>query len=259
MISDIHHIYTDRGWKTIYDLSVGDRVVSYNPDTNYNEYDQVSAIYTEYKSKLLLGFKRFGVYCLMTDRHPLMLMHNKTKVIERVAVGELFGLDNRRQRIIYSRPLDPYNITKNKDDICWSARVAATYLHERSFGPERNEVWSIIRDTTGIEAQWWLEAFFAWTKLCRSPIYMKTANYRNTEVRDMIEYMAPRAGVGYATARKIRMLPIISITNQVDLAMNRSSWFSKSQEGLLYNIATRNGNFVARSYQGNFIVACNYS
>lgn len=257
-------IWTARGWKNIDGVFVGDKTISYNPQRNCTEYDEVSNIILDYKSSHLLGYRFKSVSIYTTKDHPLILVNNKTDEIYRKPIDDLFLsriLGNKR--IIYNRWFEPYRITQDTEDVLWSARMASTFLRTKELMPEeyKDQIWNIIYDLNGIQAQQWIEQFYSWSRQVPSAIWMHSTLLHNRQVRDMLFHVGPKAGLGvqvHSGFGKNSTKKFISVSNTADINIySLKNWKQERHVGHIFNVTTRNGNFLARSNSGTYIIACN--
>jgi|GEM_PF-2945258 len=265
MIPDRIIVWTSRGYQSIENVAVGDRVISYNPKRNCSEYDTVGSIETTWGQCGLIGVKKAGMHSLMTPDHELIVLDVKTKEITRTPINDLFMRRLGANRKLITKPMfEPYARTAELEDIEWSARMAAS--SSRSYTPSiwHSEIWNIIRDISGYEAQIWLSTFFGWNIMRNRWGYMKTIIMRNQHVKDMVYHVGPRAGVAtywgtYKTGPKAIPTHAMSISTEGDLAMDAmKDWRADRQEGILFNISTNNGSFLARYLGSTYIMTCKY-
>jgi hypothetical protein len=267
MIPDRILVWTTRGYQNIENVHVGDRVISYNAARNCTEYDTVSAIHTEYVSTGLIGIKKVGLHCLMTPEHPLLVTNVYTKEVERIAAEDLFMRKlSKKKAVISNRMFEPYRRTQDIADVEWTARLAASSSRHSAPPLYNDAIWDVLKDLTAEEAQAWLTTYFGWNIMHPRLHYGKTTLLRSKFVRNMLYHVAPRAGVGtYWGPYKPRgnhniYISAFSITLQRDIPIShRTSWCADRQNGIIYNISTKNGSFLARYLGGTFLMACDYT
>lgn len=68
-VDDQTEILTDSGWKLHNELSIGDFVLSLNPDTGFSEWKPVTDIYREHKSGLMYAMENRSHSSLTTSNH----------------------------------------------------------------------------------------------------------------------------------------------------------------------------------------------
>lgn len=260
MIPDRTLIWTPRGYKNIRDLSVGDKVISFNPDKGYMEYDEVFSIKTDFYIGGLLGVKKVGCHFLLTPAHDILFINTKSRDTKRVPIEDRF-MENAggRNLLLGVKPFEPYKRSVDFDDVRWSARMAASSCRQDIPPLYEDKIWDIIKDITAPEAQEWLNTFFTWNILKPNPNYMRTVLMRNWFVRNMLYHVAPRAGVStywgpYRT--KTWFQNAFSLTKEGDHQLQRIHWRADRHESIVYNIKTKNGNFLARYLGGLHIQAC---
>ena len=251
-------VYTNRGWVSPEELMWGDRVVSFNPERGVCEYDKVYGIQLDYKQCSGLGIRSNTMRSLLTPEHPLMIWDNKKKKLTRTPIKEVFMSKynyGRPTSILAHRLFEPYRRTQDMDDIRWSARIAATFSNARhAFVPEQH----MVDDLGGLEAQAWLETFFHWNRKLPGVNWQGTVRLGNRQVRDMLFNIGWRAGVGVKW-RRPRKSYAVSITNHGDATPYADSgWMSHQIDGLVFNVSTKNGNVLMRSYNGTYLMACEY-
>lgn len=256
MITINNWIWTTRGWRTAEEVYVGEKIISFNASRNCCEYDEIKSIELAFVDTGGVGVQKFGTYLLTTTDHPIICVNND-KTTERYATKDVFL---KTKTVLYNRWFEPYHRTQSEEDIRWSARIAATYNKTR-FAPVLNDVRSITSNFGGIEARWWLESFFQWTVLVNNVNFMKNTRVFNREVREIALNVAARAGVGSDYDKSWRQafggIKVFSITRPTDLKVSvDTGWFSKPLKGLVYNLTTKNGNFLGRGFRGNFLITC---
>lgn len=263
MITGDVAVWTKRGWLRSADLLVGDVTISYNPARNCTEYDKVYSITQDYGTTQLLGLKAKSANILVTKDHPIIVYRKAENKSERKKMDDVFlSYMEVGTSVLYNRWFEPYHITKDLDDVAWSARVAASFANVRYMPIEcREAVWGIVNEIHGIEAQHWVDVFFHWNVLQRGVNWMKTIRLRNRDVRDIVFYIAPRAGLGAKfmppPIRKPGNPWLMSVSDTSDLRVSPLlNWYQDRKTGFTFNIATRNGSFLAKKHSGTFISAC---
>lgn len=264
MIPDRILIWTPKGYKQIGDLAVGDRIISYNELRGCTEYDEVLAIETEYVRMGLIGIKQIGLHYISTPDHPVLLIDKKTRELESIPIEDLFMRKTAKNKAIVSNKMfEPYQRSQDLDYLEWTARLAASSSREKMPVIENAVIWDSIKEITGPEAQHWLNTFFHWNILKPRNNYMKTILMRNSFVRDMLYHVAPRAGVGtywglMRTHPRVKnFVMAYSITKEKEnIIYSANQWCADRQEGIVYNITSRNGSFLARYLGGVFLLAC---
>lgn len=267
MISIDTRIWTNRGWKYYDDLIYGDKVISYNEDKGYNEYDRISSLRSEYREEGIIGLRFKSMHQRISRDHDFLLINTNTKELKRINAEELFFSSLRYAwLILYNRPLEPYTRSYDMEDLKWSARWAASFAQVKNFSTYPQELLDHIHDIRGLEARQWLDTFVHWNiKRAASRTWNYAVCLRNHDVRDMLFHVGPRAGVGvqWSPHRGYAFKPggmwSIKLSSIKDVSMNRwqkTGWFRERYEGLMYNIATSNGNFLARTKKGTFLIAC---
>lgn len=246
-------IWTKRGWLWAEDLLVGDKVISFNPERNVCEYDEISSVQVEYRTCMGLGVKSNSMRQVLTEDHPLLMWSNNLRKLKRVPIRDKFmGTAKDINPLICHRIFEPYLVSQELEDIKWSARIAAT--RSRYTASWLNP--GFIDDLGGYEAQLWLDTFFHWNILIRGVNWMSSVQVDNTTVRNMVFDIAPRAGVGakyYRYGRKT----LISISKTGDVTLKSTKgWMQQPIDGLVFNVQTKNGSVLARSLKGTHLVAC---
>lgn len=254
-------VWTKRGWMKSENLLVGDTIISYNPQRNCTEYDKIYGIETDYGSYHLLGIKTKSYYNLTTKDHPLMTYDKTDKQMTRRPIDDVFlSLFIKKHKVIYNRPFEPYDITLDENDVLWSARLAASFASIRHMPVEyKMQIWNIIENINGIQAQEWIQAAFYWTIPYADHNWMKAMPLRCVELRDMIFHVGAKAGVGikYGPSTRIkRKAWIIYVSDSQDLSVKGSLWIQEKTVGHVFNIVTENGSFIARRNSSSFISAC---
>lgn len=254
-------IWTARGWQKPFDLQIEDQVISYNPQLNYCEYDKIAGIETGWATTGALAIKTKGMYQWLTSDHPILIFNSVTKAMRRTDINSIFMQNAKKnEKILYNRWFEPYQSTVNIDDLKWSARVVATYNRHKRMDIDTALFWKMFKELGGYEAQIWLDTFFHWNRMLFHKNWMFTIELRNSELRDMLFHIAPRAGVGgywakYALNKK---LWAFGISNEDDITMHKGIWRLDRIDGEIFNVATKNGNLLVRGTEGNFIIACEY-
>jgi hypothetical protein len=256
-------IWTKRGWKNIDDVFVGDQVISYNPKRNCTEYDEVSNIILDYGSNHLLGYRNKSASILMTKDHPVLVIDKSTALSYRQQIDDIF-LDYlvKGRSMLYNRWFEPYTVTKDPEDVLWSARMAATFIYSERLIPIKyqDQIWDIIKDLNGLQAQQWIEQFYSWSRQAPSSIWMHSTVLHNRQLRDMLFHVGPKAGLGVQLHRGFGSQSrkfFISVSDTRDLTIyGLESWKQERHIGSVFNVSTKNGSFLARSNSGTFIVAC---
>lgn len=249
-------IWTPFGYIFVDDLYIGERVISFNPDRGVCEYDEIKSIEIQHKSCMGFGINAKSMRQLLTPEHPIMLWNFKTKELRRVPIKDKFmrSMSGDNNSVLLHALFEPYKRSQELEDIKWSARMAASLSSHRR---ARSNIFDIPKDLGGYESQIWLDTFFHWNRLTPMRNWMATVTLNNNEVRDTLFNVAPRAGVGIKSYR-FRQKSLVSIT--VDGAVYPTiynSWFKQPIDEQVFNLTTRNGNVLARSSNGTFLLACN--
>lgn len=263
MITSDIWVWTKRGWLNPGDLMVGDIVISYNPKRNCTEYDTIQHIHQEYGTNGLFGIQSKSMSMLVTKDHPVIVYNKQNNEAYRKPMDDIFmSYMVVGNNVLYNRWFEPYHITKDLDDLAWSARLTASFWRTKYMPAEYlGQIWPLIEDIHGIEAQHWIDVFFHWNILKRGVNWMKTIRLRNRDVRDMIFHVAPRAGVGAQFMPNPIKKPgnpwLMSVSTTGDLALSPAGgWFKERRTGSTFNIKTSNGSFLAKRQSGTFICAC---
>lgn len=264
MIPDRILVWTTRGYQQIGNVAVGDRIISYNESRGCTEYDEVLAIETEYVRMGLIGIKQIGLHYISTPDHPVLLIDQKTRELDRVPIEDLFmRKTGKNKAIISNKMFEPSQRTLDLDYLEWTARLAASSSREKMPVLENDLIWDSLGEITGPEAQHWLNTFFHWNILKPRNHYMKTILMRNSFVRDMLYHVAPRAGVGTywgsirTHPRVNKFVMAFSITKEKEHIISvPEQWRADRHVGIVYNITSRNGSFLARYLGGVFLLAC---
>lgn len=253
-------IWTKRGWLHATDLTIGDVIISYSPSRNCTEYDEISHIKLDYGKNSILGLKTHSMNLSVTPDHPFILKNNKYKTVERKTIDDVFFSSLKdRKTVLYSEPFEPYLMSKDLDDVAWSARVASSFGNVRYLPMDYSrQVWNIIDDLAGAEAQHWIDTFFHWDVLVSGTYWSKAVKIRNRQTKEMVYHIAPRAGFGtrfMPNPRKIGQW-IIGLSTQNAPQISNTNWYRDRIEGYFFNIKTRNGSFLARKTGGTFLCPC---
>lgn len=253
-------IWTKRGWLQAEELVIGDVIISYNPKRNCTEYDSVECIRLEYGINPIFGLKTHSMNLAVTPDHPFIVKNNRSKILERKTMDDMFLSSMKEYRsVLYISPFEPYLISKDLDDVAWSARLASSFGNVRYMPMEYfHDVWNIVQNISAIEAQHWIDIFFHWNVLISGTYWSKATGLTNRQVRDLIYHIAPRAGFG------TRFMPnprkpgqwIIGLSTQNTPQIAKTNWYRDRIEGHTFNIRTRNGSFLARKTGGTFLCPC---
>lgn len=257
MISSNVKVWTTKGWLPSSSITVGDKVISYNPDRNCTEYDEVLEARQDYTFiKSLMGLKIKNVKFWITPDHPLML--NGKNGVNFVPIEDQWM---RSAKLIAHRPFETYNETADIEELRWSARHAALYSRAVELPKAfHKKIWRMVREISGYEAQCWLEEFYRWNTLHPSyQSWMKSAPLKNQQIRDLIFHIAPRAGVGccwWPMSPRLRSIyRSMRITIIDDIKLNRMSYGMKDYEGLLFDLKTNNKNYLIQYVRSVFLIA----
>jgi len=268
MIPNKIRVWTaSKGYVDIEEVNIGDKVISLNTKRNCTEYDTVSNIQTDYVHKGTIGFKKADLHFTLTPDHPLMIINPFTKEIIRKPIDDMFMRGTgKHARVVGNRLFEPYKRGQDTELIQWTARMAATASRQVSPPLYYDEIWNCLKDITGEEAQIWLQTFFHWNILKYRPFCMKTVLLQNKWVKEMVYHTAPRAGLGtyWGSLRNKsyhhKFIQALSITKSSDVVVgSKLQWRADRHEGIVYNISTQNGSFLARYLGGTFLLACNYT
>jgi hypothetical protein len=249
-------IWTPFGYLFVDDLYVGEKVISFNPERGVCEYDEIKSIQMEYKSCMGYGLNSKSMRQLLTPDHPIMIWNFNTKELKRIPIEDRFmvSMPNGDKAILMHALFEPYKQSQDLEDIKWSARMAASVAsHARA----AIDIYDVTKDLGGYEAQLWLDTFFHWNRLVPMRNWMATVGLTNLEVRDIVFNIGPRAGVGIKSYR-FRNKSLISMTVDGTVRPTTSScWFKQPINEPVFNLTTGNGNVLARSSNGTYLLACN--
>jgi hypothetical protein len=248
-------IWTAFGYLFADDLYIGEKVISFNPERGVCEYDQIQGVQIEHKQCMGYGVNSKSMRQILTPDHPILIWDDKLKTLDRVPIQDKFMSPLMKDKKVLLHALfEPYHRSQDMEDIKWSARIAATMASHRRV---TIDIMDIVKDLGGYEAQSWLDTFFHWNKLMSGKNWMKTVNLSNMNIRDIVFHIGPRAGVGikyyiYNTRQFISMT-----TDGTASPFSYSGWFKQTIDEPVFNVTTRNGNVLARSSNGTFLIACN--
>jgi hypothetical protein len=249
-------IWTPYGYTPVQDLYIGEKIISFNPDRGVCEYDSIQQIEIEYMSCMGMGLNAKSMRQLMTPDHPVLHWNSKTKTLIRYPAQERFMYSltaGRPIAILHHALFEPYKRSQTMEDIRWSARMAASISnHKRA----KLDVGNILDDLGGFEAQEWLDTFFHWHRLQRCYGWSWTVKTSNKEVKRLILDIAPRAGVG-AKAHYTNGSLMISVTHNGEICKisKKNGWFNLPINDLVFNLTTKNGNFLMQSFGGTYLAA----
>jgi hypothetical protein len=257
-------VWTNRGWIFADELLIGDRVISYNHKRNCTEYDTVRYIKTEYKSQHFLGIKFKSLNISATKDHPVLIYDESINIAERKTMDEIFlsKFSNRKDAVLYNSWFEPYDVNISDDDLLWSARLAASFTITKNIpGEYRKSIWDIIENINGYQAQEWINELMSWNRQVSSAHWMKSIRLSNNDVRAMIFHVGVKAGLGIkfhspGIHRRDKTWVISAASNSLGLPDPRTSYFQSRETTHSFNIATRNGSFMARHKLGTFLMAC---
>jgi hypothetical protein len=250
-------IWTEFGYLFVDDLYLGEKVISFNPDRGVCEYDSIQSIEIEHRRCMGFGINSKSMRQLLTPDHPILIWNVRHKVLDRVPIKDkfMFSLEAGKNKAVLAHALfEPYKTTVEIDDLKWSARLAATMA---SYRWARADIKHIVSDLGGYEAQVWLDTFFHWNKLLPAKNWMKTVHLSNLEIRDMIFDIGPRAGVGVKNYTRYAGRVVSITTDGLVNPTPAAGWYKQEINESVFNVTTRNGNVLARSSNGTFLVACN--
>lgn len=264
MISDAVQLWTPLGFKSIGDISAGDRTISYNEHKGYNEYDSFDTVETTWRNIGTIGVHKVGYSFTQTTDHPILVFNRKTKLLNRMPIDKKFMHSMLTNNVLLSNmPFEPYRRSNELDYIEWTARMAASFSRQVAPPLCLNEIWGVLKDITAIEAQVWLNTFFHWGILKPRVNFMKTILLRSSFVRSMLFHVAPRAGVAAYWGSYVRPGYHLG-TYAFSIGINglnpvaKSNWRAGRHEGIMYSVATKNGNFLAKHAGSTMLLACNY-
>lgn len=253
-------VWTKRGWQRAENLIIGDVIISYNSSRDCTEYDSVTYIHTEYRSRSIMGLKTHSMDLAVTEDHPFLIIRSSLdKTLVRKAMNDVFLNITKTQNILYTSSFEPYLMAQDMDDVAWSARVASSYGHVKYMPIDLyNEVWKIAENICGIEAQHWIDIFFHWNVLMPGTYFAKATKLHNRQTRALVHHIAPRAGFGSKVTRNPRGAGqwIIGLSTQTNPEVRKTNWYRDRVEGIFFNIKTKNGNFLAKKLGGTFLCPC---
>lgn len=249
-------VWTPFGYRYADDLYMGEKVISFNPERGVCEYDTIEGIELEYTRCMGYGITSKSLRQHLTPDHPLLFWNDKEKKLTPKPIEDRFMYSmapGRTTSILCHALFEPYKQTQDPEDIKWSARMAASIAwHKRA----KLNVENIVNDLGGYEAQLWLDTFFHWNKMQKNSTWMATVKLNNLEVREAVLNIAPRAGVG-AKWYMLKGKNVISISSNGEVApMTVNGWFKYPIDGITFNLTTRNGNILIKSYNSTSLVAC---
>jgi hypothetical protein len=245
-------VWTERGWLFAEDLSIGDTTISFNPTRNCCEYDTIESINLEYTQCGGYAVVKNTMRQIVTSDHPILIWNDNKKQLTRIPISKRFmGSAN----LVLARSFEPYLSTQDIEEIKWSARVAASFSNHK-WAPVDH--WDIVRNLGGYESQVWLDTFFHWNVLLPAVNWMKSVKLRNTDVRDMLFHIVPRAGRGLFAGIRMKLLTANMTIRENAFVNSYAGWSMKPIDGIVFNISTKNGNFLARKSGNTFIMACDY-
>lgn|SRR6185436_18982500 len=257
-------IWTNRGWQYDNGLMVGDKVISYNPKRNCTEYDTIRHIQTEYKTQHFLGMKFKGLNINLTKDHPVIIYDESINQTERKPMDDIFmtKFANRKDAVLYNSWFEPYDINIDNDDLLWSARLAASFTITKYIpGEYRDQIWNVIENINGYQAQEWINELLSWNKQVSGRQWMKSIRLSNRDVRAMIFHVGVKAGLGVkfrppSLIMKDRTWIISVASTSHALPDPRKSYSQIRETTQSFNIATRNGSAMMQYQAGTFLVAC---
>lgn len=265
MIPKRNEIWTPLGYREVNDCYVGQRVMSYNLERNCMEYDTISHIETKWTTQGLMGPTRDTYQFWLTPDHEVLMYDLKQRRVYRELIDNIFCQNvNGSKRLVQMRPFEPYWRTRPIEDIEWSARIAASYTRNKLYPTYSDEIWEIIQDMSGYEAQIWTQTFFHWGILNnKRPQCSKTILMHNPWVLKMLYHSVPRSGVGTRWGNVYigynRWRHGFSSLHDRDAKIERLQWRADRQEQIVYNIATKNGTFLGKYLGGTYLFTCRYS
>lgn len=254
-------IWTKKGWKKADELVIGDVVISYNPLRNCTEYDEVSSIHMEYGTQNILGLKKNSMNLALTPDHPFILINTQYKFAERKTINDVFLKSfNETKTVLYNSPFEPYLFSKDLEDVAWSARVAASFGNSRYMPMEYvKEIWNVIDNICGFEAQHWIDVFIHWNVLLPRTYWSKAVVSLNRQVKEMVFHVGPRAGFGVKLTRNPKIAgskSIIGISTLNAPQVRNINWYRDRIKDYTFNIKTKNGNFLGSKTSGTFLCPC---
>lgn len=263
MITDDTLVYTNEGWKSCWDLYVGQQIRSYSSETNNCVDDKILAIETDFVATGLMGIKTRSMNQLITQNHPILIIDVKTKNITRKNIGEHFyhtAVSNKL--VLHNRPYKFFTTTRDIEEVKWSARICASYAQIDRFVSDQNAI-LITKNLSGYESYIWLDTFFHWNVLLSNPIKVATIFLRNKVIKDILFEIAPKAGYGIKFMLYTRGGPnkggawTMQLDGKHDISVLRQSgWYLERYEGNVFNIKNKNGSFLAKRKNGTFLMAC---
>lgn len=252
------YIWTPQGYKNFAELSVGQKIMSYNDKRGCMEYDNILSIRSDYLDTGVLGIRCKSMWQAVTADHPVLIHNRNSRETTRKKMQDVFLSSFNSvtiNQILYSRWFEPYQMNKDQDGLLWSARLAASYAQTKHM-QYIDEIKSFTDDITGVDARRWLETFYHWNIMARAYTFANACYIKNKDIRDIIMNVGPRAGAGTQYRKNDPMsVPAICISTHRDIGSNQS-WYSDRMIGDFFNITTRNGNFLAARRFGTFISAC---
>lgn len=264
MIPDRVLIWTTRGYQHVGELTVGDKVISYNPERACMEYDKVEYLETGWQSRGLIGIQHSYGSFLLTPDHPIPIINPYTRELQYEKIDDLFmSQTGKYKRVLTNKLFEPGTRRYSTDDIEWIARLAVSSSRFKMAPLYWDTIQEVVQDITGIEAREFLTTFFHWNILRSKPLYLKTCLLRNESIKAMLYHVAPRAGVGTffgslkTKAAYYKWVQGFSIAREGDLNITRQNWCADRHEGIFYNLATKNGNFLAKFGSSTIPIACN--
>lgn len=257
-------LWTNRGWQLADGLMVGDKVISYNPKRNCTEYDTIRHIRTEYKPQHFLGMKFKSLNVSITKDHPVLLYDESRNITSRIPFDEIFmtKFTQRKDAVLYNSWFEPYDVRIDNDDLLWSARLAASFTLTKYLpGEYRDQLWNIINDINGYQAQEWINELLSWNKQIASRSWMKSVRLYNRDVRAMIFHVGVKAGLGIKfhqapAGMKDRTWIISSASTSLAQLDPVKNYFQDRETAHSFNVATKNGSVMAQYKAGTFLVAC---
>lgn len=261
MIALGHHIWTPRGWLPGHDLTVGDKVISYNPELDSTEFDVISEVELKHSSEEFLGIKFKGMNQLVSQDHPLMIVHTKDNKQERQKIEDVFlSSFLRGKRIVYNRLFDPYGKRKDLEELKKEARFLASFSSSK-YDQYLYDYIDRYNDITALDAREWIETFFLWNIKKYDGIQWRyCSTLHNKVVRDIIFTIAPRAGfaTAWGSSPRIKGYNVMRVSKTLDAQANIDlGWMKHPYVGHSFNIRTQNGSVLAKRNNGTFLMACN--